>query len=430
MKLQALSIENFRGFSRLAMEFRPDRTVLTGGNGSGKSAVLDAVALALAAYTGGFSGVPASGIAPSDVRLERSGTDAAYRAAGPLRVAARVEVSGHPLAWSRTLEGGRTVSADAGELLQYAAALEEHIRRHAAITLPVIAHYGADRCWLPSREPSALQKVWIKNRQSGYIDCLHASDGARMLLSWFETMTYAKQQKSPASDDAVPGLYAVTQAMSACYLRAFPFVKQVSFSFDVVQGDLELLQTLEDGRTERLPLRLLGQGVKNTLLLVADIACRMAVLNPHLGADVCEQTPGIVLIDEIDLHLHPSWQKHILDDLAHIFPLVQFIVTANSPLLLANTDGKFIRVLRGGQVYRASLQTYGKPVDTVLAEAMKTDPQPEALALAFASFYDSLEQQDMEAAGQKLEWLTECLGADEPAVERAAKALQRAGDES
>ena len=61
---------------------------------------------------------------------------------------------------------------------------------------------------------------------------------------------------------------------------------------------------------------------------------------------------------------------------------------------------------------------------------MKTDPQPEALALAFASFYDSLEQQDMEAAGQKLEWLTECLGADEPAVERAAKALQRAGDES
>ena len=173
MKLQALSLENFRGFPKLAMEFRPDLMILTGPNGAGKSAILDAAALALATYVGGFSDIPVRGISPTDIRMESTDNPMTpYRHTGPVRISARVEVSGHPLAWSRTLENGRTVSTDATEVLQYAAALQEHLRRRSVITLPVVAYYGASRRWLEGRDPSTLQKVWIKNRQSGYLGCL------------------------------------------------------------------------------------------------------------------------------------------------------------------------------------------------------------------------------------------------------------------
>lgn len=427
MKLQALSLENFRAFPFLAMEFRPDLTVLTGQNGAGKSSVLDAAALALGTYAGGFSGVSAPGLSPADARLEPDGR----RETGPVRIAARLDVSGHPLAWSRTLEGGRTLSADAGELLQYAAALEEHLRRKAPVTLPLVAHYGADRAWFSGREAAPLQKIWIKNRQSGYLGCLDAAAGGRLLLSWFESMAYAKQQKlqampGAAGDDSVlPELYAVTEAMAACYKSAFPDAKDVSFSFDTVQGELEIMTTGPDGRAERLPLRLLGRGVQSALLLVADIAYRMAVLNPRLGAELTTQTPGIVLIDEIDLHLHPAWQKHILADLQRIFPLVQFIVTTNSPVVLANVDAKCVRVMRGGQVYRASAQTYARPVDAVLREAMQADPRPDAVRAAIASFYDALEARALDEAKEKLARLTECLGETDGDVVRAAAALEQ-----
>ena len=431
MKLQALSLDHFRGFSHLAMEFRPDCMILTGANDTGKSAILDAAAIALSAYLSGFTGILAQGFAPSDVRLTTA-ANGETKEAGAVCLQAQLDIFGHSLTWRRVLESGRTLSLDAEELLQYAAALQEHMRRQSPITLPLLAHYGADRSWI-NREPETLQKVWIKNRQSGYLGCMDTKHDVHLLFSWFENMTYAKQQKlqtlgkkPDASDRGIPELYAVTEAMAECYRSAFPDVKKVRFSFDVVQHDLELIVTGQDDTTQRLPLRLLGRGAKTILLLVADIACRMAILNPQLGADAVQQTPGIVLIDELELHLHPSWQKHILDDLRRIFPQIQFLVSTHSPILLAGADAKCVRVVRGGQVYRASLQTYSKPVDLILSEVMQTDPQPAAVKLAFSSFYESLEAEDMGSAIQKLDWLKEALGDNLPEVRQAAEALARA----
>ena len=78
----------------------------------------------------------------------------------------------------------------------------------------------------------------------------------------------------------------------------------------------------------------LSDGYKNTLSMVADIAYRMAVLNPWLLDRVLTETTGIVLIDEIDLHLHPQWQQRIIGDLRTIFPKVQFIVSTHAPLVI------------------------------------------------------------------------------------------------
>ena len=81
----------------------------------------------------------------------------------------------------------------------------------------------------------------------------------------------------------------------------------------------------------RMPVSQLSDGYKCTISLIADIAYRMAILNPQLLNKVLVETEGIILIDEVDLHLHPKWQKRILKDLMDIFPKVQFIVSTHAP---------------------------------------------------------------------------------------------------
>jgi predicted ATP-binding protein involved in virulence len=103
------------------------------------------------------------------------------------------------------------------------------------------------------------------------------------------------------------------------------------------------LAKAKDGRL--LPLRMLSDGVRNVLAMVADIAYRAAMLNPHLGRDAAKKTSGIVLIDEIDLHLHPSWQRHIVEDLHRTFPEIQFIATTHSPFIVQSLrKGKLLNL--------------------------------------------------------------------------------------
>ncbi len=422
MKLQALSFENFRAFAQLVMEFRSDLTVLTGQNGSGKSSVLDAAALAMSAYLREFPGVQAEDLSFSD---QRQGGK------GPVRLVARAEAAGQTLTWTRSFEGNRNLFTGAQGLHDYAAGLQRNMQERAPTILPVFCYYGA-RNWMRSRNLAPLQKVWIKNRLVGYFNCLQAGESENLLLSWFENMTYSKLQKlqivgppPDPSDLVVPALYAATEAMGTCYQAACPTAKTASFSYDVVRSELEVTATDAEGETTRSPLRLLGKGLQTVLLLCADLAARMAILNPQLGAVVTEETPGVVLIEEIEQHLHPSVQKYVLDALLQCFPQVQFIVTTNSPVVLANLDAKYIRELRGGQVYRTSQQTYAKPTDSILREVLRADPHPDVVVQALGSFYLSLENRAFDEADRKLGWLKECLGEDDPSVYRAGRALKK-----
>lgn len=103
--------------------------------------------------------------------------------------------------------------------------------------------------------------------------------------------------------------------------------RNTSLFFDLDTHRLVLEFETADGNAQKFAMDEMSDGYKNTLSMIGDIAYRMAVLNPTLGDQVLEKTPGVVLIDEIDLHLHPQWQQTILSDLHAIFPEVQFIVS-------------------------------------------------------------------------------------------------------
>jgi len=95
-----------------------------------------------------------------------------------------------------------------------------------------------------------------------------------------------------------------------------------------------------------LPFTALSDGTRNYFAIVADIAFKCVTLNPHLKENALKETNGIILIDELDLHLHPDWQRRMIHSLKDIFPNVQFITTTHSPFLIQETALNQLVVLK------------------------------------------------------------------------------------
>ncbi|MCS5713519.1 AAA family ATPase [Herbiconiux sp. CPCC 205716] len=125
-----------------------------------------------------------------------------------------------------------------------------------------------------------------------------------------------------------------------------------------------------------LPLSYLSSGIKIAAGLVIDLVSRIARANPGIGAhDLLQAAPGVVLIDEIDLHLHPLWQQRILPQLRKTFPRVQFIVTTHSPQVLSTVEAESIRIV-DGNVVRLVDYSAGLRSDVIMDRILGTRPEP------------------------------------------------------
>ena len=146
--------------------------------------------------------------------------------------------------------------------------------------------------------------------------------------------------------------------------------------YSMITKELEVAYIDKNGDAMRIPINQLSDGYKSMISLVADIAYRMAVLNPQFLGNICKNTDGVVLIDEVDLHLHPAWQQRVLGDLRAIFPKVQFIVSTHAPAVINTVKRESIRILKNKNIKLAPIETYGKDVNSVLKEIMDADGRP------------------------------------------------------
>lgn len=140
-----------------------------------------------------------------------------------------------------------------------------------------------------------------------------------------------------------------------------------------------------------LPVSLLSDGIRNMTGMVADIAFRATKLNPHLGARASLETGGIVLIDEIDMHLHPAWPQAVLGGLRRTFPNLQAIVTSHSPQVIRTVPAECIRVLDNGKVVAAPAGTEVARMLREHLDLVAADPWESARALALRA---DLDQHD------------------------------------
>ena len=262
---------------------------------------------------------------------------------------------------------------------------------------------------MQKKEKKASTELKNFTRFSGYIDCLDSASNEKMMLKWFEKMTLLELQKQAE----VPELKVVKKAVIHCFKNAME-VNEADVSFDIASHSLELKYRDCNGDWYKHPFNDLSDGYRNTLSLIADIAFRMALLNPQCLEQVLEMTEGIVLIDEIDLHLHPKWQQRIISDLEIIFPKVQFIVTTHAPAIIQSVKKENLITLEKGSAHFANHAVYGRDVNSILREIMGVSERPPKVKSLFQTFYNFIDAGDLNHAKEKLNEIYNVVGDTDP----------------
>ncbi len=369
MRIDRLTVSNFRRFENNTFELHPRFTLLVGDNGAGKTAILDALRVGMGAYLLGIPDSQVPSIRRDCVRLEtrRDGEFPTFEPATPCVVRCEGRVHGRDLCWSRELAsvGGRTNRVGARALVQ---CVDRHVQEdkqamkdRRAMNFPLIASYGTGRLWIEPRETERVrsavhQPLGRLSRFAAYRGCLEPTLSSAFLRGWIKKMALIAQDKQP-----LQSLDVVYGAVVGCVEG----VERAAYDFGVDDIVLEF----KDG--QRFPFGLLSDGQRSMTALAADIALRCVQLNPHLAGQAPSETEGMVLIDELDLHLHPNWQRRVVSDLISLFPKLQFVTTTHSPFIVQSLDGQGLINLDERSVLEERKELYS--IEDLAEETMGVD---------------------------------------------------------
>lgn len=441
MKLEAVEIDNYRAIEHLRLPLDPSLTVLHGDNTCGKTSVLSAIAVGLGLIPELLLGGSGIDFLNTDVREGESFGQVDLTAVGGL-------------SWKRErflnedLEALETKTHGVEELkerLSEVVAADRETNR--AVKLPIVAFYDTDRAVLDIPEgwrhsggdipPFAVrmvvhgrEPVVVEQRRPPRYAALEGALSARakygQLLQWFrakEDEELREQRKQRDFDYRKRDLSAVRSAISS-------MLDGVSEPHIEVRPPRFLVSVkVEKGRVETLTLDQLSDGQRAVLALAADLAWRMAQGNPDLENPLASE--AIVLIDEVELHLHPSWQQRILIDLQRTFPNAQFIVSTHSPQVLTTVKPEHIVELarEDGRIVAGSAAgwTYGAESGDVLSAVMRVNERPANEFTDKLARYRRLIGHDKGESEEALQLRRELneLSASDPVLDRADIEIRR-----
>jgi len=179
---------------------------------------------------------------------------------------------------------------------------------------------------------------------------------------------------------------------------------------------------LIDRKPTTIEVRHLSDGERGTLAMVLDLTRRLAQANPTM-IDPAAEAEAVVLIDEIDLHLHPKWQRQIVQNLTAAFPKCQFIATTHSPQVIGEVEPKRIQIIAGGQVYSPT-HSFGVDSSRVLEEIMEATPRTEEVQDLLSRLSRAIGVGNYRLAHELLAELTVQLGENDPEVTRTRTLLE------
>lgn len=407
LRLENIKLENFRCFSFCDLQLHEKLTVLVAENGRGKTALLDAIGVALGAVVEAVSSVPSMRLVLSDTRMTWDEEKKEMKPHLPTGFTAQGVIAGEPVTWksvsNRYSKNSRTSTKDL-KVLKRAAGQYKGQSLDAVKALPLVAFYGTGRLWSQLRLTSGKRKrvTLSDSRYSGYIDCLSSSSSYKAMVSWYESKWNAIQDPR----------FATQQRENIALLRGVEEAVKVVLT-STGWGGLSWYKghlLLESEQKEQFPLYALSDGIRNMTALAADVARRCATLNPQFGEDAAKKTPGILLIDEIDMHLHPRWQQQVVGLLQEAFPSLQIILSTHSPQVLSSVGNESIRVVSvqdsNGVVETPYSQTRGVKSADLLALIMDVDPipqVPEASNLSkYTAFIEDGQADTQEAKNLRL----------------------------
>lgn len=437
MNIRRLHLKNFRSFETLDITFDEKLTVIVANNGMGKTTILDAIAIGLTKIVGRMPSNKGVLLKTSDIRIDSENKQAPYA-----RYFIEADThDGWKLKWSDAKKRDNAVFIDKDldnteigvvKVSDYVRHLIESINYDEKSILPMMAYYGTNRAIIDELRPKIVNTERKFDRFESLQSGLNVKLRFGYLFEWLTRMEDKQRRAREAKRDfdyQLPELALLEEAIKKVlpefsHLRSELVDNELTFVIDRIEGNQRRsLQTMQ-----------LSDGYRTTLALVADLARRMIQANPFsyaLGNTL--DLPGVVMIDEVDLHLHPQWQQVILQQLQQAFPNIQFIVTTHSPQVLSTVQHENIRVLapnaEGKIVASMPLaKTYGEPSNDVLQSVMHVDPQPPIPEKAdlhkLTDLVDQGQYQSSEAIALMVS-LNAQLGEQHPQLQKLQRSIAR-----
>jgi predicted ATP-binding protein involved in virulence len=397
VKLSKLKLKNFRRFEDFEIDFHPELTVIAARNGQGKTTVLEAITAALGPFVGAFDMGRSKHIERTDARYAKVGDGFENEQNFPVNIEA--VLSDPDIKWQRALLSAksRTTTKEAAPLANWGRELQKQIPTDANVALPIVSYYPSGRLWI-SHKNVTRKAVVSASRTMGYEDCLSSASNFVQMQQWMSKATYAVLQQREQPGYELSNLKSRVDGIQNTVNLVLDAEGWSDFHYSLAYEELAMSHS-DHGL---LPLSLLSDGVRAMISLTADLAFRCARLNGQFNEQASQLTEGIVLIDEVDLHLHPAWQQRVIASLRCAFPKIQFIVSTHSPQVLTTVNREQIRVVRrdedrGWVSEMPDLSPLAQEAGDALAGVMDVSLRPPMDIVATAHAY---EQQVRSGAGR------------------------------
>ncbi|MBE9534186.1 MAG: AAA family ATPase [Proteobacteria bacterium] len=422
MKLQTLSLANFRGFEQLEMSFEPDMTLIAGVNGVGKSSILQVLATLFTRALPEFTPctVKPSAFIDEDIQHNKKSLEVSVSFSvnkqrfygGVQRIHKDVdfgdiwnrfwlsenEANAQPRTFSQML-AGRTLTGD----LEAGRADTERMFRglKKRKQQPVVIYFTPQR-QLPGR-PRKLPPLKAFEIANAYNSALVSRQvDLREFMHWFRVVeTEASEAHRIKGADVLDNLREV----ATTFIPEFKDLR--------IEESPELRFVVQKNSTD-LAINQLSDGERGLLSMLFDITRRLSIANPDLRDPVAEGA-GIILIDEVELHLHPKWQRQVLRRLRKTFKNCQFIVTSHSPQVIGQIRPRCLRLLDWNDdsnriVLHHVSQSFGMDSNWVLQNIMGSPARDYETERMIGTIYDQIDEEKLDRAAELIADIENAVG--------------------
>ncbi|MFL4388349.1 AAA family ATPase [Acinetobacter baumannii] len=439
MQIQSFSLKNIGQFQDLSVSLAPTQhypsniTVFIGNNGSGKTSLLKSVTTALTWFVARLKHDKSNGTPiPESVILNTANSAAVEIIVNDQNLQQQKQAYTWRITKNRTARKVEftTYLTELNQLTDY---YKQWLGQDDQSSLPLIAFYPVERSVIDI--PLKIREKHQFLQVDGYDNALNNAVDFRRFFEWFREREdieneFIKDLILQIKQDLVDQdlLNKIDEYNSGKFKDVqLEAVRQAIYAFMPDFKNLQVsrkprLAMIIDKNEKTLNVNQLSQGEKSLMALVGDIARRLAMMNPSLDNPLIGK--GIILIDEIDMHLHPQWQRSIIQRLQTTFPNCQFILTTHSPLVISDTQDILVYDL-DGQDITALPSLYGQDANTVLLQYMDTNYRNPRVAEQISQAMDAIQNNQFEQAIQLIDTLKFEIGSDQLDVMRLVAMLKK-----
>lgn len=410
MEFIKVDLKNFKRFESLHLEFKPGINILLGGNGVGKTSILEALSIALSDFFNGISDVPKKGIESNQIRFDThalgdASTGKEYFSAS---ITSRIHLD-KEVGIGEVVRRDNTSSSRTRYLGRGISLYATRICNNMDSVLPLICYYSTKRLAPPKKENYGIKsKNKLNDRVCGYIGCLDDTLDLKAMKTWCLDMELeAFHADKPIKE------YEVFKNIVASFMAKMTETELAPKIY--YSRKHEELVYQEDGKA--VPINYMSAGYQSLLWMIMDMAFRLAQTNPSV--EDFRDIPGIVMIDEVDMHLHPTWQWRIISALHEVFPKIQFILATHSPIIISSAKDAHLIALHGDDEVHYLPHAYAYSVDDILESRQLSKSVPDELRTLVSAFDREVNAGKLNNAKIILNSMVEQFGADNPTVVEA-----------